>query len=151
MNLSANQLGNALTGFRNMSCGTSTVRELISILAEKVRASQEYFGIEDVSSSFLGMESMTCEYIEAVDLLVAIREKLEKCEDVIDPERFARCLQGLRSMDNDHKEVKKTIDFLIQKIKSQDVEVDGKQQPLSKKDIDEGVVILSSADKDPKY
>lgn len=106
-----------LIGFQRLSSECPEVRQLISVAAAQLEASQESFDFDShaVRQALLGLSSMRSDCPEVQRLVAVLARKVLGCRGVLPAEVLAAGLLGLRHMNCEHPEVAALVSALAAK------------------------------------
>jgi hypothetical protein len=115
--LSVTEIATSLSGLERLNDGSTSVRALVSILADKVRESRAEFGAQQVGSALFGLQNCSTDSIEVRSLLAALAAKVHDCREEFSAQQVTNSLTGLRNCKTDSAEVRSLLAALAVKIR----------------------------------
>ena len=121
----AREASNSLYGMRCMRSDCPEVRNLVSILADKLATCTGELVAQAVGNTLYGLQSMTSEHSEVLKLLKVLAIKVSESTEELEAQNVGNALYGLRGMNSDHEEVRILLRALAAKIQASNKRLNG--------------------------
>ena len=99
-------IGQSLLGMQRMDSKHVEVRNVLSVLTEKILQSSFPLDSQAVGNALFGLQKMSSDHVEVQKLLSVLVPKIKNCTYVFTAQELSNSLQGLRGMKNDNPEVR---------------------------------------------
>ena len=119
LELSGQNIGNALWGFKNMNSNTPQSRRLLGLLAKEIKKSKQQLNGQNIGNALYGLNGMSSDHPEVREMLQALAYKVVQSSASLRGIDVGMALYGLRSMDPQLPEVRVLLGTLLHKVRSQ--------------------------------
>ncbi len=125
LELSGQNIGNALWGLKNMNSDTPQVRRILGLLAKEIQKSKQQLNGQNIGNALYGLHGMNSDQPEVREMLQALAYKVVQSSAPLRGIDVGMALYGLRSMDPQLPEVRVLLGTLLHKVRSQkDMEIE---------------------------